>query len=352
MFTATIIGHFAWKHQCLDGQTIKTHNVYCALKEAIGDNNVGTIDTCGGLLFLLRLPMILLKVLCTSKNIVILPAQRGIKIISPILLLYNCFFKRKIHYIVIGGWLPEMANQSKLVKSCIQKFDAIYVETRNMQVALQSLDSNNVIVMPNFKQIPIRSIDDIHKQVFCEPYHLCTFSRVSREKGIEVAIEAVKLANKKLGKITYHLDIYGQIEDEKEWFTPLMSRQPQYIQYKGLAAANDSVNILSHYYMLLFPTFYAGEGFAGTLIDAMCTGLPVIATNWHNNNEIITHGHNGFLVPIQDSENIVHILLKIASEPNNLSIIRQNCLEEATKYQSKQVIKTLTNQFDSPTTNK
>jgi glycosyltransferase involved in cell wall biosynthesis len=104
--------------------------------------------------------------------------------------------------------------------------------------------------------------------------------------------------------------------------------------------------------MLLFPTFYAGEGFAGTLIDAMCTGLPVIATNWHNNNEIITHGHNGFLVPIQDSENIVHILLKIASEPNNLSIIRQNCLEEATKYQSKQVIKTLTNQFDSPTTNK
>ena len=345
MFTATIIGHFAWGHQRLDGQTIKTHNIYCALKESIGDNEVNAVDTYGGVQFLLKLPIILLKVLYTSKNIVILPAQRGVKIISPLLLLYNCIFKRKIHYIVIGGWLYEMASQSKMVKYCIQKFDAIYVETQNMQTALQSLNINNVIIMPNFKNIPIRNIDEIQKQVFGEPYHLCTFSRVSREKGIEIAIEAVKHANTKLGRVAYHLDIYGQIEDEKDWFIPLMSQQPQYIQYKGLVSANDSVNVLSHYFMLLFPTFYAGEGLAGTLIDAMCTGLPVIATDWHNNNEIITHGSNGFLVPIQDSESIANILCDIAISPNNLLSIREHCIQYATRYLPQNIIPLLINRF-------
>ena len=345
MFIATIIGHFAWGHQCLDGQTIKTHNVYWALKETIGDSNVNAIDTLGGILFLLKLPIILLKVLCTSKNIVILPAQRGIKIISPLLLLYNYLFKRKLHYIVIGGWLPEMVNQSKMIKYCIQKFDAIYVETQNMQTALQSLNINNVIIMPNFKNIPIRHSDDIQKQVFVEPYPLCTFSRVSREKGIEIAIEAVKLANTKLGRVAYHLDIYGQIEDEKDWFIPLMSQQPQYIQYKGLVSANDSVNILSRYFMLLFPTFYAGEGLAGTLIDAMCTGLPVIATDWHNNNEIITQGNNGFLVPIQDSESIANILCDIAISPNKLLNIRKNSIKNATRYLPQNIIPLLINRF-------
>lgn len=345
MFTATIIGHFAWGHQRLDGQTIKTHNIYCALKESIGANEVKTVDTYGGVQFFLKLPIILLKVLYTSKNIVILPAQRGIKIISPLLLLYNCIFKRNIHYIVIGGWLSEMASQSKMVKYCIQKFDAIYVETQNMQTALQSLNINNVIIMPNFKNIPIRHSDDIQKQVFVEPYPLCTFSRVSREKGIEIAIEAVKLANIKLGRVAYHLDIYGQIEDEKDWFIPLMSQQPQYIQYKGLVSASDSVNVLSHYFMLLFPTFYAGEGFAGTLIDAMCTGLPVIATDWHNNNEIITHGNNGFLVPIQDCESIAEILCNIALAPHKLLSIRENCIKHATRYLPQNIIPLIINRF-------
>lgn len=345
MFTATIIGHFAWGHQRLDGQTIKTHNIYCALKESIGANEVKTVDTYGGVQFLLKLPIILLKVLYTSKNIVILPAQRGIKIISPLLLLYNCIFKRNIHYIVIGGWLSEMASQSKMVKYCIQKFDAIYVETQNMQTALQSLNINNVIIMPNFKNIPIRHSDDIQKQVFVEPYPLCTFSRVSREKGIEIAIEAVKLANIKLGRVAYHLDIYGQIEDEKDWFIPLMSQQPLYIQYKGLVSASDSVNVLSHYFMLLFPTFYAGEGLAGTLIDAMCTGLPVIATDWHNNNEIITHGNNGFLVPIQDCESIAEILCNIALSPHKLLSIRENCIKHATRYLPQNIIPLIINRF-------
>ena len=345
MFTATIIGHFAWGHQRLDGQTIKTHNIYCALKESIGANEVKTVDTYGGVQFLLKLPIILLKVLYTSKNIVILPAQRGIKIISPLLLLYNCIFKRNIHYIVIGGWLSEMASQSKMVKYCIQKFDAIYVETQNMQTALQSLNINNVIIMPNFKNIPIRHSNDIQKQVFVEPYPLCTFSRVSREKGIEIAIEAVKLANIKLGRVAYHLDIYGQIEDEKDWFIPLMSQQPLYIQYKGLVSASDSVNVLSHYFMLLFPTFYAGEGLAGTLIDAMCTGLPVIATDWHNNNEIITHGNNGFLVPIQDCESIAEILCNIALSPHKLLSIRENCIKHATRYLPQNIIPLIINRF-------
>lgn len=345
MFTATIIGHFAWGHQRLDGQTIKTHNIYCALKESIGDNEVNAVDTYGGVQFLLKLPIILLKVLYTSKNIVILPAQRGIKIISPLLLLYNCIFKRKIHYIVIGGWLSEMASQSKMVKYCIQKFDAIYVETKNMQTALQSLAINNVIVMPNFKNIPLRTKQDIDIQEFQEPYPLCTFSRVSKEKGIEYAINAVKEANERLGKIAFRLDIYGQIEKEKEWFTPLMIKQPDYIKYCGAVGPNDSVNILSRYFMLLFPTYYEGEGFAGTLIDAMFTGLPVIATDWHNNSEIIEHNKNGYLVPIKDNTSISNILVDIACDPKKLQEIRINCNHTAKNYCPSNVIQILINQL-------
>lgn len=345
MYRATIIGHFAFGLQCLDGQTIKTKTIYSTLQDCIGNDSIRAIDTHGTIKFLLKLPFILFSVLRSTKNVIILPAQRGIKIISPLLLLLNIFFQRNIHYIVIGGWLPQMVKDCKLVKFSVLHFHHIYVETKKMQQELQSIGVENVIVMPNFKNIPLIDVQDIQKQQYCEPYPLCTFSRVSQEKGIEVAIEAVKSANQKLGRTAFSLDIYGQIEKEKEWFTPLISQQPKEIKYKGLVASNNSVNVLSQYFMLLFPTFYSGEGLAGTLIDSMFTGLPVIATNWHNNDEVIVNNQNGFLVPIKDHESIANILYDIACHPETILPMRRNCINTASKYIPTEVIQILINQL-------
>ena len=345
MYRATIIGHFAFGLQCLDGQTIKTNTIYNTLQDCIGKDSISAIDTHGTIKFLLTLPFCLFSVLRSTNNVIILPAQRGIKIISPLLLLLNIFFQRNIHYVVIGGWLPKMVKASKLVKFFVQHFHHIYVETTNMQHELQSIGINNVIVMPNFKNIPLINTQDIQQQNYCEPYPLCTFSRVSPEKGIEIAIQAVKSANGKLGRTAFCLDIYGQIEQEKEWFNPLMSQQPKEIRYKGLVASNNSVKVLSQYFMLLFPTFYSGEGLAGTLIDSMFTGLPVIATNWHNNDEVIVNNHNGFLVPIKDHESIAEILYNIACHPATILPMRQNCIQTASKYIPTEVIQILINQL-------
>ena len=346
MYLITIIGHFAFGHKCYDGQTIKTHNVYGVLKESIGGDSILTIDTFGRIKFLLKLPFLVIFALYSSKNIIILPAQRGIKIISPLLLFFNIFFKRKIHYVVIGGWLPKMVTHSKFIKYFVRSFDVIYVETNKMKEELQFLFINNVVVMPNFKKIPIRKFDDIQCQKFCEPYSLCTFSRVSQEKGIEVAINAVKFANKRLGRTVFILDIYGQIEKKESWFEPLMSQQPDYIRYRGIIESTKSVDILSHYFMLLFPTYYDGEGFAGTLVDAMSAGLPIIATDWHNNGEIIVHGKNGFLVPIKDYESIASILLDVILDVEGMLYIRKNCIEDAMRYLPQNVIQILIKQLD------
>ena len=127
MYRATIIGHFAFGLQCLDGQTIKTNTIYNILQECIGNDSIRAIDTHGTIKFLLTLPFILFSVLRSTKNVIILPAQRGIKIISPLLLLLNIFFQRNIHYVVIGGWLPQMVKDCKLVKFFVQNSSDVFV---------------------------------------------------------------------------------------------------------------------------------------------------------------------------------------------------------------------------------
>jgi glycosyltransferase involved in cell wall biosynthesis len=180
-----------------------------------------------------------------------------------------------------------------------------------------------------------------------KPYKLCTFSRVMREKGIEDAIEAVKKINSERNEIVCTLDIYGQIDKEyEERFQQLTKEFPDFISYKGLVDFDKSTEVLKNYFALSFPTYYEGEGFPGTVLDAFSSGIPVIATNWKYNSEVIRHGKVGYIYEC-GSENLALILKKILENPDSISQMKTNCLLEAKKYDTKTVVQLFLTQMKS-----
>ena len=69
------------------------------------------------------------------------------------------------------------------------------------------------------------------KMKFSKPYHICTFSRVMKEKGIENIVNVVKKINKK--EVLYTLDIYGPVDNKyRDDFEKLQNSFPNYIKYK------------------------------------------------------------------------------------------------------------------------
>lgn len=145
---------------------------------------------------------------------------------------------------------------------------------------------------------------------------LCTFSRVMKEKGIEDAINAVVTANAVLEFQAFSLDIYGQVWGEyKERFDDIQKAFPKYVRYCGSVDADESVDVLKAYFALLLPTYYEGEGFAGTLIDAYSAGVPVIATDWRYNSEFVTD-NTEFVYPTGDQKALIDILTNVAVNPS------------------------------------
>lgn len=82
---------------------------------------------------------------------------------------------------------------------------------------------------------------------------------------------------------------------------------------------------------MLFPTYYSGEGFAGTLIDAFSAGVPVIASDWKYNAEIVNEDV-GCLFAAGKTNELKKILLDIANDPNQILIKKKLCLKEAQKF--------------------
>ena len=323
-----IIGHFAKGENLLNGQTVKTKIVTKEIIKNLGKSTVSCIDTHGGFSALKNVMKQSINALKYHKNVIIMPAENGLRIFAPILSILNVMFHRKLHYVVIGGWLPQFLKKRKCLNFFLKKFDCIYVETNNMKVQLEKKGFNNVFVVPNCKELVILKNEDLVYDE-TEPYKLCTFSRVMKEKGIEDAINAVNKINKLENRRVFILDIYGQIDKTQDvWFEKLQSMFPDFIRYGGLIPYDKSTDVLKNYFALLFPTYYEGEGFAGTLIDAMAAGVPVIASDWKYNKEIVEDGKTGIIM----HNSLEKELLNILQEKEQWMRMKKLCVLEAKKY--------------------
>ena len=340
MKTVCIIGHFGGDKFFCEGQTVKTKVLTKALQDALGQEQVATVDTYGGVKALPRCALAAMAALKNCRNVVILPAQNGVRIFAPLLVAGNLFFGRKLHYSVVGGWLPAFLENKPVLRWVLKKFHGIYVETNHMKTSMEAAGFKNITIIPNCKDIRVLQPEELIYPTQ-KPYRLCTFSRVTQHKGIEEAMNAVKAINEKHGETVYTLDIYGKIDpDETEWFADLQKSFPEYITYKGMAPFEQSVEILKDYFALLFPTRYFTEGIPGTIIDAYAAGVPVISAIWQNYGDMI-NDDTGIGVPFGDAQAWITVLEDVAKDPDALMQKKTACLKRAQEFLPQRVMDAL-----------
>ena len=89
---------------------------------------------------------------------------------------------------------------------------------------------------------------------------------------------------------------------------------------------------------MLFHTYWHGEGFPGIIIDAFVAGLPVVATDWSMNGELIKAGVNGWLIPPLNAEALANVMERIMDNKEALKSKSIACQESARRYDINKVI--------------
>ena len=329
-----IIGAFGFKNLDHGGQPVKTREVYYAMCEKYGKDNVDFIET----LYEKNYIKLLFKTISLMKNcsrVAMLPAKNGVKIFAPLLAFLNKFFKRKLFYFVIGGWLPELIKSNNKLINPLKSFDCIFVETNTMKSGLEDLGFRNIIRIENFRDsLPVREI----KLAGETPYKLCFFSRVVKQKGILDAINVIKNINQ--NEHICDFDIYGIVsEDFSDEFSAALANCKNYVKYKGFVKAEESVDTLKNYDLHIFPTRFKTEGIPGSIVDSYFAGVPVVASKWNSFGDVVKDGVTGIgyeFENLNDFENKLNCLLK---KPDKINEMKYNCLKEAEKYITKNAIK-------------
>ena len=285
------------------------------------------------------------QVLYYSQNVVIILATPGYLKILPVISLFNLFLKRNLYEIVIGGVRHRWLSKRKVSLYFEKKIRKIYVESQWMVSQYKQIGLLNVSWLPNFKSFTAITSEELLQLINeNDQLHLCTFSRIDKMKGIDVAIEIVNEINGRFDKAIVTLDIIGPVNPEyKVEFEKLLNENSnEFVNYCGKVDTDRAVATLKRYDVMLFPTNWIAEGFPGVFIDAMAVGLPVLANDRMNFRDVIQNGYNGYLIQetskIQDYQ---EILWKLFSNRELLLQLRKNALSEAKKYETDTVLQQL-----------
>lgn len=321
------------------GQEVKTCILADALETKYG--KIYRIDTLAKN-SRIKMPFQLLWAMITCTDVVILPAHNGLVVLSKLLSKLNKLFHRRLHYSVIGGWLQDLLPNHPDVMKALHDFTGIYVETKTMKDALQKLGFTNVYVVPNCKPLSIIKKNDFETS-YSEPYKLVTFSRVTEKKGIGTAADIVMKLNKKYCRKVFTLDIYGPVDpgEDESWFAELRKSFTDAITYRGNAPFDKSVELLSGYFALLFPTQYFTEGIPGTIIDAYAAGIPVIASKWKSFADVVEDGVTGLGYDFNTTTDLEEIMDKIVNDPSMITDLKQGCIRKANDFLPQNAIKPL-----------
>lgn len=327
----------------VDGQTVSTR----LLVEKIGLMDEVDEVTVADLSHYKKTPVKaligVLKCFVSCDAIIIVLSINGLAVVMPIARFFSERGKA-VYLRAVGAGLDRFALKNSRLKRELQSLKELWVQSQSALDSLFEQGITNCRRIDNFRDYPGYDADGVRSGIAKRAergswsFRVCTFSRVVKDKGIEDAVAVVNRINQE-GTFSVSLDIIGQIDpDYMEYFRGLCGGFGGLITYKGVIAQQDVISTLNQYDALLFPTYFSGEAFPGSLVDAFAAGVPVVASDWNCNPDIVADGETGFLYPTHDNERFYRAVKQLLNDRDRLLGMSMRCLEEYQKYTSNVVL--------------
>ena len=326
----TLIAGIATNIEIYGGEVIKNKTLLNFLKRKFNNSGLAIIDTFDWQRNFLAIAFKILSVLLNPKRKVIILScfTRGAYYFLRIYRITSYIFKKDIYYFIVGGSLPDYVETNK-VKLSYYRNIPMFAESINIRDRLLAQGMLNINVIPNWKLYSY--IPELFENEFAKDKKLkaLSYSRICPEKGTDIIFNAVDKINSDSIKI--EVDFYGDIQDDyaEIFYSKIASKS--YFTYKGKMDMTNEENytILSRYDIMLFPTYYFGEGIPGAVIDCFIAGVPVLASDWNFNKELVEHLKTGLIYEANSVDAFYNALIYTIENKNVIQGMKKNCVEKA-----------------------
>ena len=142
------------------------------------------------------------------------------------------------------------------------------------------------------------------------PVRLLYVGRLTYQKGLDVFIQALRRLD---SKIQFEVELVGDGNARR----PLerMAREFGLVDRLHFAGWLDRTEVPQRYQLAdIFVLPSRDEGMANVILEAMASGLPVIATDVAGSRELVRHGKTGLLIPRENPVALAQAITDLATD--------------------------------------
>ncbi len=185
--------------------------------------------------------------------------------------------------------------------------------------------AENIAVVPNGVPEFIAGPADRKETVESGPLRVVFLSTLSRQKGLFVLLEAIPVVAQEYPNVEFHIagPWWGTDTEETARTQLAATNQNSRVTFHGSLTGKDKMQFLNTGDIFVFPGIQQ-EGQPLTVLEAMCAGLPIVATDRGCLRETIVEGVTGFIVPPQSPQALAERVVQLIREPHTRNAFGKN----------------------------
>lgn len=225
--------------------------------------------------------------------------------------------------VYLPGRLTRLAS-----KYIIQNADAVLALTEDMKKKMQNISKRDVSVIPNGIDYE-RFYDVVRSEKVRKVKTILFVGRLHQVKGVRYLIEAMAIVHSKYPDIK--LIIIGDgVERQNLGALSEKLALGDCIRFIGRVEQESIPLIMKQADIFVLPSI--SEGFGIVILEAMASGLPIIATRVGGIPDVVEDGVNGYLVDARNTDEIAKNIIKlIQNDVVRIEMAIQN-MEKAKMY--------------------
>jgi len=198
---------------------------------------------------------------------------------------------------------------------------------RNNVVSWYRLNRDKVVVIPN--GVNLKMFTESNDRVVLEgDPSLLYVGHLSRLKGVDILFRAVSKLSSDLPNMKLHLVGNGNIPS----FAALSKKEgiEKYVIFHNWVNPSKIPSYYKSADICIFPSRH--EGFGIVILEAMASGIPVIASDIPSFREIVSNEIDGRLFKSEDVDSLSKEIIALYQDPYLRKELTHNALEKVTKY--------------------
>lgn len=161
-----------------------------------------------------------------------------------------------------------------------------------------------------------------------DPVQLIYVGRLERAKGVQIALQAVKICIDHGYQLSYRIVGDGVYRSDLEE----LARRLGVVSYCEFTGTRTDIPELLQDADVFVHSCIWEEGFGIAIVEAMAAGKICVCSNAGAIPELITDGANGYLVERGNPEALARRIMLLIDDPNHWSSIQKQAIQSASRY--------------------